>query len=197
MKPKYFDDQFFDSLTNKKFSDYSAIHWSKSSTIKSAVDFFIQNNVQNVLDIGSGIGKFCILGAQFSNIHFTGIEIRKDLHEEAQRIKQKLNIPNLNFIHADIKEINFSDYDAFYYYNPFCEHIAISEQIDQEIIFSEEKYYEYEDFVVQEMEKLKEGTIIILHHAKTFMLSKNYRLIDILENGELTFWVKETHSERK
>ena len=158
MKTEPLDDLFFDALTTDEFRNHSSIHWSKSSTIQKTTDFLIQNNVHNVLDIGSGIGKFCILGAMLSSIQFTGVEIRKNLYEEAQRIKQKIKLQNLHFIHADVKEINFSAYDAFYYYNPFGEHIALRDQIDHGIIFSEENYYEYEDFVVQEMDKMKEGT---------------------------------------
>ncbi len=185
------DDRYFNALTSVEFINHDKIHWSNFSVIEESISFLKKNNVKTILDIGSGIGKFCILGTMLSNIQFSGVEIRKNLHDEAQRIKQQNNLSGIHFINDDIKNIDFSPFDAFYYYNPFCEHIATKDIIDNQIDLTEEKYYQYENFILQEMEKMIVGTIVILHNAKAFILSKNYRLIDVLENGELTFWVKE------
>ncbi len=180
----------FNELIRKELRFFTNIHWSEIPTIQLTTDFFKKNDAKNVLDIGSGIGKFCIISALNSNIHFTGIEIREVLHNEALRISKIYNLKNITFIQADVKEIDFSPFDAFYYYNPFCEHIAVENWIEKNDFLAEEKYYEYEEIVLNKLEKMKEGTLVVLHYAKTFFLSENFQLIDIKQNGELTFWKK-------
>ncbi len=184
------NDHFFNSLTSAEFSNHDEIHWSKFAIIKEVVSFLEKNNAKNVLDIGSGIGKFCLLGSMLSKIEFTGVEIRSSLHKESLRIKKLLNTSSVNFIQDDIKNVDFSPFDAFYYYNPFCEHIATKDIIDDCIELSEEKFYEYEDIIINKLDDLKIGTLVILHYTKTLFLSENYQLIDILADGELTYWRK-------
>ncbi len=183
-------EQSFDDLTLDKFKSIAEVHWSSFSSIQMVVDFLDRTDSTNILDIGSGIGKFCILGAKLTNIHFTGVEIRESLHKEAVRILKKYALENVTLIHDDIKNLDFSPFDAFYYYNPFCEHIATNNWIEKSDFLEEDKYYEYEDIVLQKLEQKETGTIVILHYAKTLFLSENYQLLDIQQDGEITFWKK-------
>ena len=184
------EDLFFDTLSSKEFRNHSNVHWSKSTIIEKSVFYLKKNEVEKVLDIGSGIGKFCILGTKLSNISFTGVELRENLFNESQSIKKKHCLSNVHFIHDDIKNIDFSSFDAFYYYNPFCEHLATADIIDDNHELSEERYYEYEEIVLGKLNNLSIGTIMILHNSKSFTLSEDYTLEEIHFDGELTFWKK-------
>ena len=119
-----------------------------------------ENEKAAILDIGSGIGKFCIVGAQISKATFTGIELRSNLVKEAAQIAKKLNIPNVSFINDDITNIGFEHFDAFYFYNPFGEHIAVADWIDKAIDFSEKQLFVLEKYVQYESWKVLETGIV-------------------------------------
>jgi len=75
------------------------------------------------LDIGSGAGKFCLIGAASTKGLFYGVEQRKELVNLCKSIAKTHQINNVEIFHSNITEISFSDYDAFYFYNPFYENI--------------------------------------------------------------------------
>jgi tRNA G46 methylase TrmB len=58
------------------------VHWSPLEVIKNAAAFLSDKPDSKVIDIGSGIGKFCIAAAQrYPDCDFYGIEQRRYLHE--------------------------------------------------------------------------------------------------------------------
>ena len=92
--------------------------WTHPSAIEATSVFF--QGCSNVLDIGSGVGKFCILSAAGNPLtKFVGVEIYDKYFNEAVRIKKHLEIENVDFINADFRTLNLNDYDGFYIYNPF------------------------------------------------------------------------------
>ena len=155
-----------------------------------AVEWLDLTSKDNVLDIGSGVGKFCLLGAQAVHAKFTGVELRKEFVEIASSLVTKLKLPNAHFICSDIKEINFSDYSAFYFYNPFCEMLSETVLIDEQITFSRDKHREYEDFIFEQLETLPIGTKIITYCSPQFVLPVTYNLKDLYFEGTLSLWEK-------
>ena len=48
---------------------------------------------------------------------FFGIEKRRKLVNETNRLKNKLKLDKINIINENIVNIDFSEFDSFYYFN--------------------------------------------------------------------------------
>ncbi len=179
----------FDELLHSEFQKLSTTFWSSNEIIDLTIDWLELNSTSRVLDIGSGVGKFCVLGSQISDASFTGVEIRKNLVAEAKRLANKLELDNCVFIHSDVRDFDFQEYDSFFYYNPFCEHIAIDEVIDNTIEFSRENHRKYEELMFEKLKTLSVGIKIITYCSSDFILPRNYHLIKTNGDSTLALWV--------
>ena len=148
------NDTEFDKLYAKKYRKHSDIHWTPVEVAKAALDWLDIKGESRVLDIGSGVGKFCSLGALLTDGQFTGVEKRRELVETAKSTIKNLELRNIQYIHSNITKVDFSQFDSFYYYNPFCEQISISNPIDNTISYSPNKYRMYEDYVINQFTNL-------------------------------------------
>lgn len=192
------DDAAFENALKKSVQGHSYIHWTPIEVIKAAVDWLGTGNstsdgkpsANRILDIGSGVGKFCLIGAMNSKAHFTGVETRKNLVDEAVNMKKQLQLKNVDFIHSDVKEIDFSNFTSFYFYNPFCELMALSGTIDDQIKFDEEAYYIYQDFVADQLKRTPKGTKLVKYCSPDLDISMDFDLKDMYFEGLLQLWEK-------
>lgn len=185
-------DKAFDKHISAAFQKKSALHWTPVSVAEKAAKWLGENPASKVLDIGSGVGKFCICGAKVSEAHFTGVEIRKSLIEEAKLIASKKKLINVSFLHQNVTTLDFSAYNAFYFYNPFGEQVAIADWVDENLSFSEKKLNEYENFIFEQFTTLPKGTRVATYYSPNFYLPNSYFPKEILEDGTLVFWEKTT-----
>ncbi len=75
------------------------------------------------LVVGSGAGKFCLVGALNSKAHFFGVEQRQSLVKMANQLAEYFRITNSSFIHADALKIDWSEYEVIYLFNSYYEKI--------------------------------------------------------------------------
>ncbi|RKH58304.1 class I SAM-dependent methyltransferase [Corallococcus llansteffanensis] len=77
-----------------------------------------------VYDLGCGNGKFAITVAASSSARVKGVEYGQSYVESARRNGERFALPNLEFIHADVRDVDLSDGTAFYLYFPFWGEVA-------------------------------------------------------------------------
>ncbi|WP_147444681.1 methyltransferase domain-containing protein, partial [Corallococcus sp. CA053C] len=77
-----------------------------------------------VYDLGCGNGKFAITVAASSAARVKGVEFGQTYVESARRNGERFALPNLEFIHADVRDVDLSDGTAFYLYFPFWGEVA-------------------------------------------------------------------------
>jgi len=184
------DDTAFENVLSKSVQGHSYIHWTPIEVIQMAVHWLGTESQNKILDIGSGVGKFCIIGGMNSRAHFTGVEKRKNLVEQANKLRSDLALTNVQFIHSDITKIDFSDFTSFYFYNPFCEHMALSGGIDDQIQFDEDAFYAYQDFVEEQLKRTPKGTKLVKYCSPDFDISMDFDLADMYFEGQLQLWIK-------
>ena len=183
-------DKEFDELYSENLRKHSSIHWTPIEVVKIALNWLEITEKSRVLDIGSGIGKFCTLGALLTKGHFTGVEMRSELVETANFLIKELDLCNIHYLHSNITEIDFTEYNAFYYYNPFCEQIAISDAIDDTIAYSQIQFREYEDYVIDQLSALPINTRVVTYCSETFAFPDTYELKNLNSDGTLALWIK-------
>lgn len=129
------------------------MHWTPLYIAQKVVSYLAPNDTLKILDIGSGVGKFCLAGAFYKpSVSFYGVEQRKNLIEHAEAARKKLGFQNVHFIHRNFTQLNLNEYDHFYFYNAFFENLDGTDKIDNDIVYSNELYNYYSIYLYNQLE---------------------------------------------
>ncbi len=196
MMHRYFDllvssgDDDFDQIYPDEIQKLAFRHWTPIEIAKKAADYLVTEPGTDVLDIGSGAGKFCLVGAASTCGNFTGVEQREHLVSISSEIAAFCGINNVRFVHANVTEISFSDYDAFYFYNSFHENIDQTAQIDDQIRIDTKYYQQYSLHVERELSRAPVGTRLVTYWSRFLEVPRCFRKRYSDCNGLLNFWEK-------
>lgn len=183
-------DNEFNAIYPEGIRKLARRHWTSVAVAKQAAEFLVDKPGVRVLDIGSGSGKFCMVGAAFTKGHFTGIEQRYSLVELSKKLSRCYRIANVDFIHTNITSVKLSDYDAFYFYNSFHENIDLSAKIDNTVNVSVELYNLYHRYVYEQLCLAPKGTRLVTYWSSLKEVPSNYELQLSFYDGLLNFWKK-------
>ena len=94
--------------------------------------------VRTVLDVGSGVGKFCIVAALASDLELTGIEQRAPMVLESRRLAARFGVSHrARFERGTIEGFELASFDALYVFNSFAENVfPPSERVDATVELS-------------------------------------------------------------
>ena len=184
-----FDDQLPLSLQLK-----SGTYFTPVAVARSVASFLAPTPGMTVLDVGSGAGKFCITAARaVPDAQFVGVEWRPHLVRLATRLAE--GVPNVRFIHANALELDWSEYDAFYLYNPFAEHLFEGVFVlDRTIALDPLDFTLYVAAVRQRLAQARLGTRVATYHGFGAPPPVGYELEGTNDCVEL--WVKSRASTR-
>lgn len=183
-------DAVFNEIYPKKIKIVAERHWTPVAVAKMAAKYLVEKPGTKVLDIGSGAGKFCLVGAAATEGFFYGVEQRFSLTQISKKIAVRNNITNVEFITSNIDKINFSEYEAFYFFNSFFENIDTSNPIDNTILPNCDLYHAYSDYVREQLNKTPVGTRLVTYWSKWDEIPTNFEFVDSACNGFLIFWKK-------
>jgi len=187
----YSSDEHFNKLYPLSIQELSRRHWTPLAVARKAVHFLaIQNNVR-ILDIGSGVGKFCLGAAYYKpKAFYYGIEQRKYLIEHAEAAKDRLHLENVSFINGNFTQLDFKNFDHFYFYNSFYENLIGTNKIDDNIHYSSELYNYYNRYLFQQLDQKKPGTRLATFHSLEDEIPKSYHEVGSEFDNLLKFWIK-------
>lgn len=118
-------DTNFDSVYPDWVRCLSPQHFSPVEVVQFAAAFLVEDAHTRVLDVGSGAGKFCIIGALATEGRFLGVEQQAALVEVARNAARDYGVADrAQFIHGDMVSVDWQEFDAFYLYNPFFERVS-------------------------------------------------------------------------
>lgn len=113
-------DQEFDRLIPAELRHLSSTHWTPVRVAARAATLLCATRRTRVLDIGSGIGKLCSIGALSTFGTWVGVEQHPPLVRSATDLARTLGVAErTRFVQADAFSIDWNEYDALYFYNPF------------------------------------------------------------------------------
>lgn len=186
----YYSDKEFDSLYPSAIQALSKKHWTPLSVARQAAKFLSVKKGARILDIGSGAGKFCLAASYYyPDSFFTGIEQRRSLIEHAQRAAEILEADNVSFIHGNFTQLDFRNYDHFYFYNSFYENLVNVDRIDENLDYSAELYNYYSRYLFHLLAKKPAGTRIVTYHSLEEEIPPGYQLLYSDYDSILKFWV--------
>jgi hypothetical protein len=185
------DDVVFNKLYPPRIQSKASQHWTPIDVAKCAADFLVPEDDVHVLDIGSGVGKFCLVAARHKpNGLFYGIEQRKDLVDYSIDCSKKLDVPNTFFIHGNFTQLDFRQFDHFYFFNSFYENLKGTGKIDYTIEHSLSLYNYYAHYLYRQLEEKPNGTRIATYHSLQDEIPPCYYVVKTEFDGLLKFWVK-------
>jgi len=185
-------DEAFHSLYPLSIQHLAYKHWTPLRVARTAAGFLAPRKGVRILDIGSGIGKFCLAAAHYKpGAHFTGIEQRIQLVMLANDAKSKLKLSNVSFIHNNFTRINFREYDHFYFFNSFYENLSGTSKIDDSIEYSSELYNYYCRCLHKKLDDMPKGTRLVTFHSLEDEVPFSYQPVLTRFNNRLKCWIKE------
>ena len=186
------DDEKFDRVYPPVIRELSGIHWTPVRVARRAVELLELTATDRVLDVGSGVGKFCLVAALHSPATFVGMERRQTLVDVAETARATLAASRVAFVHADALQMQWKDFHALYFYNPYGEHF-----LDDDERIDDERYGmgEYNRTVLLTQDRLDHmpnGTKVALYHGMGGGMPASYGRIrrEWCGTGSLEIWQK-------
>jgi SAM-dependent methyltransferase len=184
------EDHRFDLVYPPEVRALSRVHWTPVMVARAAAEFLAGEPGTRVLDIGCGPGKFCVAAAVATEGSFTGVEQRMGLCEMARWVIRRANLPNARIIHGDATEVDFSNFDAFYLYNPFEENLDANFKIDTTVRLSTDIYEKYTGQVARQLAAAPLGTRVATFGGSCEEVPMGYEYAQSTVDHRLKFWKK-------
>lgn len=186
----------FDALLPPGIRRFSARHWTPVQVAKRAAELLVEDSKSMILDIGSGAGKFCIVGALTTPGQFVGVEQRSSLHRTACGIVDKFSIPRVQFLNSRMEDVDWGQFSGFYLFNPFYENIAETIRMDQAVEFSESRYKECIELVRSKLSGARPGTRVVTYYGFGGEFPRGFSLQyrEPIATSALELWIKDVES---
>ncbi len=183
-------DEDFNLIYPEKIREIAYNQWTPLDVSRLAAKFLAEKPNARVLDIGSGVGKFCMVGASCTNGLFTGVEQRDYLVEMSNKISARYGLANAKYIHSNIMDIPFVDYDSFYFFNAFYENIDRAAVIDNTVERGFNFYNMYTRYVSGQLAKKQIGTRLATYWSPLNEIPDSYELKFSAFEEKLNCWEK-------
>ena len=184
-------DEEFDRLYPVSIQILARRHWTPLAVSRKAANFLAAENNVRILDVGSGVGKFCLAASYYNpNAFFYGVEQRKSLVRHAEAAKKILDFENVSFFNGNFTLLDLRNYDHFYFYNSFYENLDCTTKIDESIEYSGELYNYYNRYLYKQLEHMPAGTRLAAFHSLEDEMPPGYHLVGVEMSNLLKFWIK-------
>ena len=192
-------DVQFDQVYASELRFVSHQHWTPVAVATRAARLLSGAGASDIVDVGSGVGKFCIVGALTTPARFTGIEQRGKLVLAARTAAQRFGAERVRFVRANVLELKLDEFDGFYLYNPFFEQVLTPVlPIDHGIEHCPALYREYVYSTARKLARARAGTAVVTYHGFGGLMPSGYRCVhdEVARGGRLELWVKAPSGSR-
>jgi SAM-dependent methyltransferase len=184
-------DEDFDKIYPPDIRRLSKRHFTPVNVARKAAEWLNEfEEKKKLLDVGCGVGKFCFVAGSLTNHAITGIDYRENYIYLCKSLCERYGIKNLDFIQQNILDVNFKDYDTFYFFNSFLEQIDETAHLDEEYETSFFLYNIYVTHLRKQFFAMPAGTNIITYHVLNDQIPANYSLVKSDFDGLLKMWNK-------
>ncbi len=187
---KYPVNSTFDKIYPKLYQEHSARHFTPVNIAIKAVKLLVDKPTDKILDIGSGVGKFCCIGAAVTDAQFYGVEKRKTLTNLSNKIKRLYKLKNAHFINNDFTTLDFKKFDGIYFFNSFHEQLDETCVLDETSKVSLQEYKKYHEALMEKLNECKSGTRLVTYYTFKNKIPSSFQFIDKNESGLLKFYIK-------
>jgi SAM-dependent methyltransferase len=186
-------DLEFDRIYDEESRERSVQHWTPIGVAQRAAALLTEAGATRILDVGSGVGKFCIIGALSTRADFVGVERRSRLVAMARGAASQLGASRATFVHANIDGFSVDGFNGIYLYNPFYEQISDQlVQIDEDLERSLATYRHFVSVTTYMLAALPAATVVVTFHGFGGQMPSEFELLreEPAANDWLEVWVK-------
>ena len=192
-------DRIFDEIFPFAARSKSSVYWTPVEVAVRAARLLANKPDLTILDIGSGIGKFCIVAAAAVHANVRGIEHRPHLVDVAREAAAKIGV-RASFDTGTIQEQDASAIDGFYFFNPFAENMCnAADRLDASVELSEDRFWTDVSAAEELLTKARVGARVVTYCGFGGELPDGYVLSSREQcgGGRLDLWVKEAESRTR
>ncbi len=183
-------DRTFDRLYPHHVRELSLAFWTPVRVAMRAVEL-LDPARRRVLDVGSGVGKFCLVAATLTGAEVTGIEHRADLVRIATGAAERLGV-RARFVRGELADIDWDAFDAFYFYNPFFENVHEDNHIDETVELSRRRLDAALRHASEALARPRPGTRVVTYHGLGGPMPSTYQLVtsECAGSDKLKLWTQ-------
>ena len=191
-------DRAFDRLFPGEVRERSSVHWTPVSVALKAAAWLIPEPGMRVLDVGSGPGKVCCIGAVVQGGTWHGVERDASLVDVARATARLLSIEqSATFCSGEMDTVNWSAFDAFYLYNPFAAILFGPAPFDSKVRWRmlTEQIARTEELLAA----LPQGTRVVTYEGFGGAMPDGYTASEVERFGDtqLSLWIKQRSRRRR
>jgi SAM-dependent methyltransferase len=187
-------DEAFDEQLPLGLQIKAPLHFTPLEVARCAAELLAPTPGMAVLDVGAGAGKLCLAAAlAVPTATFVGVELRGHLVQIATRLAARLELQNVRFVHGDALDLDWSQFDSFYLYNPFAEQLSGSAFVlDGSIELDPGNFVQYVAGVRERLASARVGTRVVTYHGFGAPPPPGYDLDrkELVGSGRLELWIK-------
>ncbi len=133
-------DRVFDDIFPYELRRASSVHWTPVEVAMRAAQLLSRGKRSTILDVGAGIGKFCIIAAASVQARVRGVEHRAHFVSVARDAAKKLGV-QVDFVHGTLDGEDPGAVDGIYMFNPFAENLCSREDwLDDTVELNEARF---------------------------------------------------------
>lgn len=184
-------DQVFPS--SQRFRTW--MHWTPVSVAVRAAALLSPLPGRKVLDVGSGVGKLCLIGAATTSSTWFGIERDAEMVRSAKAAAHEMHVEQrTRFFVGDVMGVNWSAFDAFYLFNPFEEqrYADILCATPEEAESRRAQFTAHVEFVQQQLSSAATATRVVTYHGFGGEMPAGFDLVhrEKALGDELCLWIR-------
>lgn len=186
-------DSVFDDVYPLELRAVSSSFWTPVSVAVRAADLLVHGKTDRILDVGSGIGKFCIIGAASTRAAFVGVEQRSYFVRVAEEARRRIGVQSARFIEGSFDDVDVNDFDGIYFFNPFEENLwGADTQLDHTVELSEARYHADIEAAKSMLSRARVGTRVVTYHGFGGDLPPSYELVhsEPIRTDKLDLWIR-------
>ncbi|HEX7669859.1 MAG TPA: hypothetical protein VF395_09760, partial [Polyangiaceae bacterium] len=155
--------------------------WTPLAVATRVAAWLDEFNVETVVDIGSGAGKFCVATALAGRCSFVGLEQRPRLVRAARHLARLFRIEErVHFLHGTLGDDALPVADAYYLYNPFGENLfGLGDHLDEEVELGSERYSRDVTAVETLLGEARVGTFVFTYNGFGGRLPESYEEVRV------------------
>jgi hypothetical protein len=160
-------DANFDCFLPPDLSAVSGQFWTPLEVVGRAAEWLTELGVDSVIDIGSGVGKFCVAAALRTRCTFIGIEHRPRLAMVGRALAKLFNVETrVQFVTAPFDGVMTPPATCYYLFNPFGENLfERDERLNEDAELSQARYLNDIDKMEQLLGSVPVGTYVMTYNG--------------------------------
>lgn len=184
-------DREFDAVFPLAVRCVSRVHWTPVAVAVRATRLLVTRPGATIVDIGAGVGKFCMVAAATAGARVLGIEHRGNLVDIARGAASKLGV-EVDFAHGTLEHADASAIDGVYLFNPFAENLCSPrDRLDANVELGLDRFWRDVATTERFLHAARPGTRVVTYCGFGGSMPEDYVLAHREQRSSvLELWIK-------